>query len=87
MTTYRMFESFVEPFKVSPMSWVTLEFEETTVLPEKKAKCIKDYLRQKGIEVRKLPLEIGENIVYVRKKDFPLVQKEFSKIKLREICG
>jgi hypothetical protein len=86
MTTFALGMKFPEIFKPSSEGWIELQFDSETLLPEKEAKCVKDYLRKKGIEVRKLPLEFSENLVYIKNKDLPEVQKMFKHVNLKRLC-
>jgi hypothetical protein len=79
-----MIPSFGKP---NPEAWMKLEFAEETLLEEKTAKCVKSYMRKKGIEVRKLPLEFSENYVYVKVKDVPKVSEIFKHVDLKKLCG
>lgn len=67
------------------MKWMTLEIGGKGVQSDKSAKRYKKFLRENGIEVRKLPFGIGENLVEVRKGDFTRVVKLFKGKKLKEL--
>lgn len=65
--------------------WMTLEIGGKANHSDKDAQRYKKFLRGKGIEVRKLPFQISENVVFIRAKELPRVVKLFKHRKLREI--
>lgn len=74
-----------EPSK-NPMGWAKVGFNGT-LLSDRDSKTIKDKLRKAGIEVKKLPFQISENILYVRRKDIERTAKILKNVKLKDVVG
>lgn len=72
----------------NPKDWVDLDLTTAGHWPEPcEIVGVKKYLRKKGLEVRHMPFDIGENIqVTVRRKDISTVSKILSHKKLKDFC-
>jgi hypothetical protein len=67
-------------------NWKLLEKRGETVFSAKNAKCYKDYLRKQGIEPRKLPFQMSEDLIYVKPEDYDRALNLLKNVRLKDIC-
>ena len=67
------------------MNWTRLEIGGKIGFTDEKAQRYKRFLRRNRVEVRKLPFEISEDIIFVRNKDLPRITELFKHKKLSEV--
>ena len=66
--------------------WAQMQISGHIVLTDKTAQCVKGYLRKHGIEPRKKPFEMEEDMVFVKRADLPKAVALIKAVRLGDIC-
>ena len=66
--------------------WAQMQIGGHIVFADKTAACVKGYLRAHGIEPRKKPFEMEEDMIFVKRADLPRAVALIKAVRLRDIC-